>query len=37
VADGNGVYPTIRGSAYLSGEGTLHFMEDDPFRHGIDL
>ncbi|MEE2889518.1 MAG: proline racemase family protein [Planctomycetota bacterium] len=37
VADGNGVYPTIRGSAYLSGEGTLHFTQDDPFCHGIDL
>ncbi|MGE4620233.1 MAG: proline racemase family protein [Planctomycetota bacterium] len=36
-ADGMGIYPTIRGSAYLSGEGVLHFAEDDPFCHGINL
>ena len=35
IADGNAVYPTIRGSAYVSGEGWLHFSEDDPFCHGI--
>ncbi|MEC9475785.1 MAG: proline racemase family protein [Planctomycetota bacterium] len=35
-ADGNAIYPTIRGNAYVSGEGWLHFSEDDPFRHGID-
>ncbi|MEE2883652.1 MAG: proline racemase family protein [Planctomycetota bacterium] len=36
IADGTAIYPTIRGNAYISGEGWLHFDEDDPFRYGID-
>ncbi len=32
-----GIAPTIRGRAHLCGEGILHFQEEDPFRHGIDL
>jgi 4-hydroxyproline epimerase len=27
--------PTIRGSAYITGEATLLFDPRDPFRHGI--
>ncbi len=27
--------PHVRGRAYVTGESTLHFAEDDPFRFGI--
>ena len=33
--EGNQVIPTIRGSAHVTAETTLHFGEDDPFRSGI--
>jgi len=29
------VIPTIRGSAHVTSEGTLHFNDSDPFRTGI--
>ncbi|HEX7749483.1 MAG TPA: proline racemase family protein, partial [Bordetella sp.] len=29
------VVPTIRGSAYVSGQGTLLFGADDPFAYGL--
>ncbi|WP_272578026.1 MULTISPECIES: 4-hydroxyproline epimerase [unclassified Providencia] len=34
-ADGNGIIPTIRGTAYISGRNTLLIDEEDPFRWGI--
>ena len=33
--DENGIIPTIRGSAHVTAEATLHFGEEDPFRTGI--
>ena len=33
--DGGKVIPTIRGSAYVTGEGTLFFDSKDPLRFGI--
>lgn len=33
--DGDKVIPMIRGSAYVTGEGTLFFDSKDPFRTGI--
>ena len=33
--DGDGVKPTIRGTAWISGEATLLFDENDPFAWGI--
>ncbi|CAG9419835.1 TPA: 4-hydroxyproline epimerase [Providencia alcalifaciens] len=37
VADANGIIPTIRGNAYISGENTLLIDENDPFRFGITV
>ena len=33
--DGDKVIPTVRGSAYVTGEGTLFFGSKDPLRTGI--
>ena len=33
--EGDQMIPTIRGSAYVTAETTLHFGENDPFRSGI--
>jgi 4-hydroxyproline epimerase len=33
--DGDKVIPTVRGSAHVTGEGTLFFDSKDPFRTGI--
>lgn len=33
--NGDSIIPTIRGSAFITAEGTLHFDESDPFRNGI--
>ncbi|MFP6899660.1 MAG: 4-hydroxyproline epimerase [Opitutales bacterium] len=33
--EGGQVIPTIRGSAHVTAEATLHFGEGDPFRSGI--
>ena len=33
--DGDRIAPTIRGRAWVSGEGQLHFAADDPFVWGI--
>jgi len=30
-----GVIPTVAGRAWITGESTLLFRDDDPFRHGI--
>ncbi len=35
AVEANGVRPTIRGTAYLTGEATLLLDPRDPFRHGI--
>ncbi len=29
------IIPTVTGRAWISGESTYHFSDDDPFRHGI--
>ncbi|MCG9535738.1 4-hydroxyproline epimerase [Providencia huaxiensis] len=36
-ADENGIIPTIRGHAYISGKNTLLIDEQDPFRFGISV
>ncbi|EJD6080914.1 4-hydroxyproline epimerase [Providencia alcalifaciens] len=36
-ADANGIIPTIRGNAYISGQNTLLIDEQDPFRFGISV
>ncbi|EMI5489458.1 4-hydroxyproline epimerase [Providencia stuartii] len=36
-ADGNGIIPTIRGNAYISGRNTLLLDETDPFCWGITV
>lgn len=36
-ADENGIIPTIRGNAYISGQNTLLIDEQDPFRFGISV
>lgn len=33
---GGMLVPTVRGSAWLTGETTLHFAGDDPYRTGIE-
>ncbi len=33
--DDTSVIPTVSGRAWVTGESTYHFAEDDPFRHGI--
>lgn len=33
--EGDNLVPTIRGTAHVTGEGTLFFDEGDPFRSGI--
>jgi 4-hydroxyproline epimerase len=30
-----GVIPTVAGRAWITGEATLRFSDDDPFREGI--
>ena len=35
--DGTRVIPTVRGSAHVTGEATLIFGEEDPFRSGIKI
>lgn len=36
-ADGNGIIPTIRGNAYISGQNQLLIDEADPFSWGITV
>ncbi|MEX9606100.1 4-hydroxyproline epimerase [Providencia huaxiensis] len=36
-ADENGIIPTIRGHAYISGKNTLLIDEQDPFHFGISV
>jgi 4-hydroxyproline epimerase len=36
-ADGDHTRPTIEGRAYITGEATLQFNDDDPLREGIRL
>jgi 4-hydroxyproline epimerase len=36
-AKGDGVLPTIRGRAWITGESTLIFDRDDPFADGIEF
>ncbi|MEZ2757139.1 4-hydroxyproline epimerase [Providencia vermicola] len=36
-ADENGIIPTIRGNAYISGQNTLLIDAQDPFRFGISV
>jgi 4-hydroxyproline epimerase len=33
---GKTLIPTVRGHAWLTGETTLHFVADDPYRTGLD-
>lgn len=33
--EGDAVLPTVTGRAWITGESTYHFSDDDPFRHGI--
>ncbi len=33
---GETLIPTVRGRAWLTGETTLHFAGDDPYRNGLD-
>lgn len=35
VADGGKILPTIKGRAFITASGRLHFGEDDPFVHGF--
>ena len=35
AAPEGGVLPTVRGRAWITGEGTLVLDPSDPYRHGI--